>query len=41
MAAEKKAVLGKREYAVRPQPVDYGLTYDDVHPRPCDYHRVD
>jgi restriction system protein len=31
MAAEKKAVLSKREYAMRPQPVDYGLTYDDVH----------
>jgi HJR/Mrr/RecB family endonuclease len=32
MTAEKRAVLNKREYAVRPQPVEYGLTYDDVHP---------
>jgi HJR/Mrr/RecB family endonuclease len=32
MAAEKKAVLSKKEYAMRPQPVNYGLTYDDVHP---------
>jgi restriction system protein len=32
MAAEKRAVLNRREYAVHPQPVDYGLTYDDVHP---------
>jgi len=32
IAAEKKAVLTKREYAVHPQPVDYGLTYHDVHP---------
>jgi hypothetical protein len=31
VAAEKRAVLSKREYAVRPEPVDYGLTYDDVH----------
>jgi len=31
MAAKKEAVLSKREYAIRPEPVDYGLTYDDVH----------
>src|SRR5207237_1246737 len=32
VATEKKTVLSNREYAMRPQPVHYGLTYDDVHP---------
>jgi hypothetical protein len=32
IAAEKKAVLAKGEHAVHPQPVDYGLTFHDVHP---------
>jgi hypothetical protein len=32
VAAEKKALLNNREYAERPQPVDYGLTHDDVYP---------
>ena len=32
LASEKKALLNNREYAKHPQPVDYGLTYDDVHP---------
>jgi hypothetical protein len=28
--AEKTALLSKREYATPPQPVDYGLTFDDL-----------
>jgi HJR/Mrr/RecB family endonuclease len=30
--SEKKALLRMTECAKRPQPADYGLTYDDVHP---------
>jgi restriction system protein len=37
MVAKKKAILSKRECAVHPQPVDYGLTYDDVHPGSASY----
>src|ERR1700756_3228384 len=28
--AEKRALLNKGEYATPPQPVDYGLTFDDL-----------
>jgi hypothetical protein len=44
VASEKKALLDKREYAERPQPVDYGLTHDDVYPSAYalgDYRVVD
>ena len=30
MATDEKAILSNREAADRPQPVDYGLTYDDL-----------
>jgi hypothetical protein len=32
IAAEKRAVLSNKPYAVHPQPVDYGLTFHDVYP---------